>query len=42
MLFLPDIRPAGNPANTKAEYRISDNGRIPDIRPDTWLGKYIF
>jgi hypothetical protein len=46
ILFLPDIRPAGYPANPKAGYqissRISGNGRIPDIRPDTWLDNYIF
>jgi hypothetical protein len=36
------IRPAGYPANPKAEYRISGKGRIPDIRPDTWLDNYIF
>jgi hypothetical protein len=42
ILFLPDIRPAGYPANQKAEYRISGKARIPDIRPDTWLDKYIF
>jgi hypothetical protein len=34
ILFLPDIRPAGYPANPKAGYRISGSGRIPDIRPD--------
>jgi hypothetical protein len=38
-LFLPDIRPAGYPANPKAGYRISGRisgeGRIPNIRPDT-------
>jgi hypothetical protein len=32
ILFLPDIRPAGYPANPKAGYRISGKGRIPDIR----------
>jgi hypothetical protein len=32
ILFLPDIRPAGYPANPKAGYRISEKGRIPDIR----------
>jgi hypothetical protein len=46
ILFLPDIRPAGYPANPKAGYRISDKGRIPDIRPDirpdSWLYNYIF
>jgi hypothetical protein len=42
ILFLPDIRPAGYPANPKAGYRISGKGRIPDIRPDTWLDNYIF
>jgi hypothetical protein len=46
ILFLPDIRPAGYPANPKAGYRISGRisgkGRIPDIRPDTWLDNYIF
>jgi hypothetical protein len=41
-LFLPDIRPAGYLANPKAGYRISGKGRIPDIRPDTWLDNYIF
>jgi hypothetical protein len=51
ILFLPDIRPAGYPANQKS--RIPDTGyqisgwvsgksRIPDIRPDTWLDNYIF
>jgi hypothetical protein len=38
ILFLPDIRPAGYPANPKAGYRISGwisgKGRIPDILPD--------
>jgi hypothetical protein len=43
ILFLPDIHPAGYPANPKAGYRISGKGRIPpDIRPDTWLDNYIF
>jgi hypothetical protein len=42
ILILPDIRPAGYPANPKAGYRISGKGRIPDIRPDTWFDKYIF
>jgi hypothetical protein len=46
ILFLPDIRPAGYPANQKAGYRISGRisgkGWIPDIRPDTWLDNYIF
>jgi hypothetical protein len=42
ILFLPDIRPAGYPVNPKAGYRISGKGRIPDIRPDTWLDNYIF
>jgi hypothetical protein len=37
---LPDIWPAGYPANPKAGYRIF--GRIPDIRPDICLDKYIF
>jgi hypothetical protein len=32
ILFLPDIRPAGYPANQKAGYRIPGKGRIPDIR----------
>jgi hypothetical protein len=41
-MFLPEIRPAGYLANPKAGYRISGNGRIPDIRPDTWLDNYIF
>jgi hypothetical protein len=44
ILFLPDIRPAGYPANPKAGYRISGRisgkGQIPDIRPDTWLYNY--
>jgi hypothetical protein len=40
--FLPEIRPAGYPASPKAGYRISGKGRIPDIRPDTWLDKNIF
>jgi hypothetical protein len=43
---LPDIWPAGYPANPKAGYRISGHisgmGRIPDIWPDTWLDNYIF
>jgi hypothetical protein len=45
---LPDIRPVGYPTNPKAGYRIlgripvSGKGRIPDIRPDTWLDNYIF
>jgi hypothetical protein len=42
ILFLPDIRPAGYPANPKAGYRISGKGRIPDILPDTCLDNYIF
>jgi hypothetical protein len=42
ILFLPDIRPAGYPANPKSGDRISGKGRIPDIRPDTWLDNYIF
>jgi hypothetical protein len=42
ILFLPDIRPAGYPVYPKAGYRISGKGQIPDIRPDTWLGNYIF
>jgi hypothetical protein len=42
ILFLPDIRPAGYPANPKAGYRISGKGRIPNIRPDTWIDNYIF
>jgi hypothetical protein len=50
ILFLPDIRLAGYPANLKAGYRISGRisgkGRIPDIRPDirpdTWLDTNIF
>jgi hypothetical protein len=42
ILILPDIRPAGYPAKPKAGYRISGQGRIPDIRPDTWFDKYIF
>jgi hypothetical protein len=37
---------AGYPAIRKAGYRISGRisgkGRIPDIRPDTWLDNYIF
>jgi hypothetical protein len=45
ILFLPDIGPAGYPANPNAGYRISGRisgkGRIPDIRPDTWLDNYI-
>jgi hypothetical protein len=41
ILFLPDIRPVGYPDNPKAGYRISGKGRIPDIRPDTWLDNYI-
>jgi hypothetical protein len=28
ILFLPDIRPAGYPANPKAGYQISGKGRI--------------
>jgi hypothetical protein len=42
ILFLPDIRLAGYPVNKKAGYQISGKGRIPDIRPDTWLYNYIF
>jgi hypothetical protein len=46
ILILPDIRPAGYPAEPKAGYRISGRisvkGRIPDIRPDTWFDNYIF
>jgi hypothetical protein len=42
VLFLPDIRPARYPANPKSGYRISGKGRIPDIRPDTWLNNYTF
>jgi hypothetical protein len=46
ILFLPDIRPAGYPADPKAGNRISGQisgkGRIPDIRPDTWLDNYNF
>jgi hypothetical protein len=44
----PDTVFAGYPANQKAGYpvragyRISGKGRIPDIRPDTWLYNYIF
>jgi hypothetical protein len=43
ILFLPDIRLAGYPANPKSGYRISGKGRIPvpDIRPDTWLDNYM-
>jgi hypothetical protein len=33
---------AGYPGNQKAGYRTSDKGRIPEIRPDTWLDSYIF
>jgi hypothetical protein len=29
ILFWPDIRPAGYPANPKGGYRISGKGRIP-------------
>jgi hypothetical protein len=36
----PDTVFAGYPANPKAGYRIS--GRIPDIRPDTWLDNYLY
>jgi hypothetical protein len=42
IVFLPDIRMAGYPANQKAGYRISGKGRKPDIRPDTSLDNYIF
>jgi hypothetical protein len=46
ILFLPDIRPAGFPANPTAGYRISGRisgkGRIPDIRPDTRLDNYTY
>jgi hypothetical protein len=42
ILLLPDIRPSGYPANPKAGYRISGKGRIPDIRPDTWLGRQLY
>jgi hypothetical protein len=38
----PDTVFAGYPANPKAGYRISGKGRIPDIRPDTWLDNFIF
>jgi hypothetical protein len=42
----PDTVFAGYPANPKAGYRISDRisgkGRIQDIRPDIWIGNYIF
>jgi hypothetical protein len=42
----PDTVFAGYPANPKAGYRISGRisgkGRIPDIRPNTWLDNYIF
>jgi hypothetical protein len=38
----PDSVFAGYPANSKAGYRISVKGRIPDIRPDTWFDNYIF
>jgi hypothetical protein len=37
ILFLPDIWPAG----LIAGYRISGKGRIPDIRPDTWLDTWL-
>jgi hypothetical protein len=37
ILFLPDIRPAGYPANPKAGYRIS--GRILDLKT-IFLVKY--
>jgi hypothetical protein len=41
ILILPDIRPAGYPANLKAGYQISGwisgSGRIPDILPDFQL-----
>jgi len=30
---VPDTEFAGYPADLKARYRISGNGRIPDIRP---------
>jgi hypothetical protein len=33
----PDTDFAGYPTG-----RISGKGQIPDIRPDTWLDKYIF
>jgi hypothetical protein len=43
----PDTVIAGYPAGrisgySKAGYRISDKGRKPDIRPDTWLNNNIF
>jgi hypothetical protein len=38
----PDTVFAGYPVHRKAGYRISGKGRIPDIRPDTWLDNYIF
>jgi hypothetical protein len=38
----PDTVFTGYPANPKAGDRISGKGRIPDIRPDIWLGNYIF
>jgi hypothetical protein len=30
------------PDTVLAGYRISGKGRIPDIRPDTWLDNYTF
>jgi hypothetical protein len=42
ILFLPDIWPAGYPADPKAGYRISGKGQIPDIRPDNLFDNYIF
>jgi hypothetical protein len=45
VLILPDIQPAGYPANPKAGYRISgwiSSTYRPDIWLDTWLDNYIF
>jgi hypothetical protein len=45
ILFLPDIQLIRKPETgypVRAGNRISGKGRIPDIRPDTWLDNYIF
>jgi hypothetical protein len=36
----PDNVFAEYPANPKTGYRISGNGQIPDIQPDTWLDNH--
>jgi hypothetical protein len=37
IVILPDIQPAGYPANLMAGYQLSGAGRIPDIQPDFQL-----